>query len=248
MSLFADLISSRRLMSLPDDFFSNASDMHSHILPGVDDGISNADESRKALAYLSDLGFSHVVLTPHVMADYGRNRRESLSKCFQDFKKATSPLPVSVSLAAEYMIDDKFESHSEDGYLTFGTTKYLLTETSYVDIHHDHSQMLYQLSLEDYKPIIAHPERYNYASYNQYEYWKRRDYFFQLNLLSLAGAYGETAEKKALRLLNEGLYDFVGTDLHKLEAFQYWLPKIRLKSKQIDQLHELLEHNYELVV
>lgn len=248
MSLFAALITGRRLLPLPDDFFHDAIDVHSHILPGVDDGIPTADESVKALSYLSQLGFRQAVLTPHVMAEYEGNRREFLQNRFNDFAHSSGIPPVSLSLAAEYMVDDNFASHEEEGYLTMGRGKFVLTETSYVNSHPNHSHLLYQLSLSGYNPIIAHPERYLYASDRQYDSWKRKGYYFQLNLLSLAGAYGEPAEVKALRFLDEGRYDFVGTDLHKVETYQHWLPKIRLKAKQIDALHELFENNRELTL
>ena len=246
MSLFAALITGRRLLPLPDDFFHDAIDVHSHILPGVDDGIPTADESVKALSYLSQLGFQRAVLTPHVMAEYIENRRGMLQEHFEQLVAHTALPPISLSLAAEYMVDDAFASHVEEGCLTMGKGKFVLTETSYVNSHPNHSQMLYQLSLEGYNPIIAHPERYLYASDRQYDSWKRKGYAFQLNLLSLAGAYGEPAEEKALRFLDKGYYDFVGTDLHKVDTYRHWLPKVRLTVKQMDALRGLLENNRSL--
>ena len=247
MSLLTALFPSRKLVPLPNDFFSGAVDVHSHILPGVDDGVPNEEEAVKALTFLGDLGYKQAVLTPHVMAEYEGNRREALQKRFDEFTQTASQLPISLSLAAEYMVDDAFTSHAAEGYLTMGRVKFVLTETSYYNVHPSHAQMLYHFSLEGYNPIIAHPERYQYASDRQYASWKRKGYCFQLNLLSLAGAYGEAAEEKALRFLDEEMYSFVGTDLHKVETFRHWLPKIQLKVKQIDRLHELLEHNHELV-
>ena len=246
MKLFADFITNRKRVALPDDLFLGTTDIPSHILPGVDDGIADAEEAVRALSYLNELGFQRAVLTPHVMAEYAGNRRDTLQEHFEQFVAHTALPSISLSLAAEYMVDDAFASHVEEGYLTMGKGGFVLTETSYVNSHPNHSQLLYQLSLEGYNPIIAHPERYLYASDRQYDSWKRKGYAFQLNLLSLAGAYGEPAEEKALRFLDKGYYDFVGTDLHKVDTYRHWLPKVRLTVKQMDALRGLLENNRSL--
>jgi tyrosine-protein phosphatase YwqE len=94
--------------------------------------------------------------------------------------------------------------------------------------------------------VIAHPERYEYAAKDNYLRWKDKRYKFQLNLLSLAGAYGRTANVKARYLLKEGMYDFVGSDMHNLDNFRRFLPQLRLKTKDIEQLERLVENNKTL--
>jgi len=106
--------------------------------------------------------------------------------------------------------------------------------------------MLYQVMLKGYQPVIAHPERYMYASMPLYKRWKQKDYLLQLNLLSLAGAYGKPAKVKAHELLKEGMYDFVGTDLHRIENVDRMIADIRLSIKETDQLLSLLEKNKQL--
>ena len=106
--------------------------------------------------------------------------------------------------------------------------------------------MLYQIMLKGYQPVIAHPERYMYAANPLFHRWKQKDYLFQLNLLSLGGAYGKPAKIKAHELLKEGLYDYVGSDLHRVENVGSLLAAIRLTTKETDQLLQLLENNRQL--
>ena len=111
---------------------------------------------------------------------------------------------------------------------------------------HGITEMIYEIMCADYQPVIAHPERYEYANKANYERWKDKNYKFQLNLLSLAGTYGPTAVEKAHFLLKEGMYDYIGSDMHGLSNFERFLPDLRLKTKEIDQLAQLLENNKKL--
>lgn len=257
---------------LPKGIFEGTVDVHTHLLPGVDDGFQTVDDSLEALCIWAEAGVRGIICTPHFMECYGANRRPTIEEQFAAFQRqtgaldsltASSPLgrsgekssPLSlgeigkgIHLAAEYMVDDAFKSHASDGFLTLGQdTGLVLTETSYADIHPYHTQLLYNLSLAGYQPVIAHPERYQYASGKQYESWRRKGYKFQLNILSLSGAYGETTRKKAEYMLRGGMYDYVGSDVHNLRTFLSWLPKILLITAQTDALRKLLENNTRLV-
>lgn len=238
---------------LPKGIFEGTVDVHSHLLPGVDDGFKIADDSLEALRAWTEAGVKGVICTPHFMEGYAANHRPGIEQQFAAFKTLCAPLlegkvEKRLLLAAEYMVDDGFESHANDGYLTLGSdTGLVLTETSYADIHPSHAQLLYDMSLAGYQPVIAHPERYQYASDRRYEMWRRKGYKFQLNLLSLSGAYGETAKEKAEYMLEEGMYDYVGSDVHNLRNFLSWLPKIMLTTAQIDILRQLLENNTKLI-
>ena len=108
------------------------------------------------------------------------------------------------------------------------------------------TEMLYEVMCSDLQPVIAHPERYEYANKDNYSRWKDKSYKFQLNLLSLAGAYDDPAFVKSHYLLKEGFYDYVGSDMHNLGNFERFLPEIRLKTKEIDELQRLLENNKTL--
>ena len=231
--------------ALPDDFFKEASDIHSHLLPGVDDGFPDFEKTMEGLSFMKRLGFKRVKMTPHFMRDYRENTREFIENQYKKFlAEAGDRIPVELSLGGEYMLDSCFMDRFEEGFLTLDKRQSLvLCETSYMMADPNAKEMLYQIMLKGYQPIIAHPERYNYASMPLYKRWKEREYMLQLNLLSLAGAYGDLAQKKARQLLKEGMYDYVGSDLHRVNNVERMIKSIRLATKEIDQLLRLLENN-----
>lgn len=230
---------------LPADFFQGVCDVHCHILPGVDDGFQNAEDSIMALKILEGKGVRKMKLTPHLMKEYGENTKETIVPKFEDFKKmANSQCSIELQLAAEHMLDSGFLDHFERGFLTLDKDKRMvLCETSYMMYAPDYSSMLYDIMLEGITPVIAHPERYQYASNHLYDEWKKKGYLLQLNLLSLVGAYGSSAMEKSHYLLQHKMYDFVGSDMHRLDNFQKFIPNFILKTAEIDELHLLFENN-----
>ena len=235
--MFSNLFKS----ALPDDFFKDASDIHSHLLPGVDDGFPNLEKTTEGLALMKQFGFKKVKMTPHFMKDYIENKFKTLLVEIGD------SVSVELSLGGEYMLDSCFLDRFEEGFLTLDKDhSIVLCETSYMKADPNAKDMLYQIMLKGYQPVIAHPERYNYASMPLYKRWKERDYLLQLNLLSLAGAYGDLAKTKARQLLKEGLYDYVGSDLHRVNNVERMIKSIRLSTKEIDLLAGLLENNKQL--
>ena len=235
-------------LSLPQDFFEGASDIHSHLLPGVDDGFPDFGKTMEGLALMKRLGFKKAKMTPHFMKDYSDNTRANIEVRYQDFlSKAGANIPVELSLGGEYMLDSAFLDRFEEGFLTLDKDgRLVLCETSYMMADPMAREMLYKIMLKGYQPVIAHPERYNYANMPLYKRWKEKDYLLQLNLLSLGGAYGLTAKGKAHELLREGMYDYVGTDLHRSTNVERLIKSIRLNSKERDQLALLLENNKRL--
>lgn len=234
--------------SLPDGFLAGACDMHSHLLPGVDDGFKSFEDSMEGLAKLKAKGFVKAKMTPHFMKDYPENTRETIEQKYQDFlQKAGDDLPMELTLGGEYMLDSHFLNRFEEGFLTLDKMQSLvLCETSYMMMDPMAKDMLYQVMLKGYQPVIAHPERYMYASKPMYKRWKDREYLFQLNLFSLSGVYGKPAEEKARMLLKEGLYDYVGTDLHRVANLESKISSIKLSKKELDRLSILLENNKKL--
>ena len=234
---------------LPKDLFEGASDVHSHLLPGVDDGFSTMEKSIYALKKLEEHGIKKMTLTPHFMKDYPDNDRATITAKFEIYKaEASKVCGIELHLAAEYMLDARFLEHFKQGLLTLdkdGT--HVLCETSYLMYEHGISDMLYEIMCAEYQPVIAHPERYEYANKNVYFKWIDKRYKFQLNILSLAGAYGSTAVAKSHYLLKEGLYDYVGSDMHRLSNYERFLPEIRLSNKNIERLEQLIENNKKLV-
>ena len=234
--------------ALPDDFFQGACDMHCHILPDVDDGFKSTEESIQALKFLEAKGVKKMKLTPHFMKEYADNTKDAIIPKFEAFKKEVEgQCNIELQLAAEHMLDAGFIEHFERGFLTLDKDRSLvLCETSYMMCEPNYSSMLYEVMLDGYTPVIAHPERYQYASKQQYARWKGKDYLFQLNLLSLAGAYGKLAMEKSHYMLQHNMYDFVGSDMHRLDNFQKFMPSLKLKTSEIDALQLLLENNAKL--
>ncbi len=233
---------------LPEDFFQGATDVHCHLLPGVDDGFSSTEKSLQALKKLEERGVKNMILTPHFMKDYPENNRESITAKFEAFKKeAERESKIQLRLGAEYMLDACFMDHFKQGFLTLdkGGT-HVLCETSYLMYEPNITEMLYDIMCEGLQPVIAHPERYEYAVKDNYFRWKDKNYKFQLNLLSLAGAYGAPAVAKSRYLLKEGMYDYVGSDMHGVGNFRKFLPDIKLSKKDTERLALLLENNKKL--
>ena len=234
--------------SLPVDFFQGACDVHCHLLPSVDDGFATSEKSLEALKKLEERGVEKMILTPHFMKDYPNNNRASITAQFEVFKAEVSEVcNIELRLGAEYMLDACFMEHFKQGFLTLDKAgTHVLCETSYLMYEHGITEMLYDVMCEGLQPVIAHPERYEYATDQSYLRWKTKHYKFQLNLLSLAGCYGEAAYVKSHTMLKKGMYDYVGSDMHGLNNFKRFLPEIRLTKKEIEQLQLLIENNKKL--
>lgn len=233
---------------LPLEVFQGAFDMHSHLLPGVDDGFPSAEKTLEAMSFLHQHGIKAVKMTPHFMKVYPENTRETIEQKYKAFVSAhAATIPLELSLGGEYMLDSNFPDRFNEGFLTLDKagTK-VLCETSYMMMEPRLREMLYDVMLKGIQPVMAHPERYQYASKSLYHRWKQKDYLFQLNLFSLAGAYGEPAKMKAHQLLKEGMYDYVGSDLHRLDNIADKVRAIRLSKKEIDALLLLMENNKAL--
>lgn len=233
---------------LPDDFFNGAVDVHCHLLPGVDDGFSSSAKSLQALKKLEERGVKKMILTPHFMKDYPNNDRDGITAEFESFRKEAEQVSgIQLRLGAEYMLDACFMEHFKQGFLTLDKSgNHVLCETSYLMFEQGITEMVYEIMCEGFQPVVAHPERYEYAEKDDYFRWKDKQYKFQLNLLSLAGAYGRAAAAKAHFLLEKDFYDYVGSDMHGLDNFRRFLPEIRLTRKNIDRLGQLIENNKRL--
>ena len=215
--------------SLKDSgIFEGFTDWHSHILPGVDDGIKTMEDSLKVLEEYERLGFKKVWLTPHIMEDYP-NETEDLKRRFEELKAAWTG-NVKLGLAAENMLDTLFEDRLEkNDLLPIGDEgSHLLVETSYYTPPYGMDEMLEAARKKGYNVVLAHPERYRYMEEKDYKKLKDKGILFQLNLFSLVGGYGEQAKKKAEWLIDKGMIDVFGTDIHRFEAIQ---PTISLPLK-----------------
>ena len=223
---------------------SGKTDIHCHVLPGVDDGSPDMPHSLDLLDYMEhDLGFTAAWLTPHVMQGNG-NTAARLRGPF-DQLMAEYEGGMQLHLASEYMMDGGFDERLTTDALLLGKN-HLLVETSYMNGPNNLYDILLSVWHRDLKPLIAHPERYMYMSEADYHELKGLGYEFQLNLLSLSGYYGERPAIVAEKLLEEGLYDNVGTDLHHLDRFEDYLYGLKLTRRQIDSIEQLFANNDQL--
>lgn len=218
---------------------SNFTDHHSHILPGVDDGVKKMEVSLKVLERYEQLGIAEVWCTPHIMEDIP-NTTEKLRARFAELCEAYHG-PVKLHLAAEYMMDALFGERLEQGdLLTLGLGgKHLLVETSYFTPPMDMDAILRRIKQRGIYPVLAHPERYVYMGKERYIALKDNGILFQLNLSSLAGAYGPEAKDKAHWLLKKGYYNLVGSDLHSIRNTEYWSKRAPRHLKQLLQVNSI---------
>lgn len=205
--------------------FYNWTDRHSHILPGVDDGIRTIEDSMNVLRYYEQLGVKEVWLTPHIMEDCPNEPyelKERFEELCEAYAKTEGGSKIKLHLAAENMIDSLFVKRLESGnLLTYGDKgDELLVETSYAQAPYRFKLILQDIRKAGLTPVLAHPERYRYMDYDEYDTLHEQGVRFQLNITSLAGAYGPEPKNRAEYLLEEGYYNYRGSDLHSLSAFQ----------------------------
>ena len=200
----------------------NFTDHHSHILPGVDDGVKKMETSLKVLERYEQLGIAEVWCTPHVMEDIP-NTTAGLQARFAELCE-TYQGPIQLHLAAEYMMDALFEERLEhDDLLKLGNDgNQVLVETSYFNPPMDMDSILRRIKQKGLYPVLAHPERYVYMGKDRYKALKESGIRFQLNLSSLAGGYGSEAKDKANWILKQGYYNIAGSDLHSSRNMEYW--------------------------
>ncbi len=224
----------KRYKLVESDFFTAFKDYHNHALPAVDDGVKSLDESLQLLSYFEELNISEVVLTPHAML--GMNQSREAVRAAYDTLQSAYQGPIKLSLASEYMLDSAFDAHLSGGDLCFLEDRKLLVETSYYSAPRNLNEVLFNIASEGITPVIAHPERYTYMVHHKYESLKDKGYLLQLNLLSFTNFYGGQVSEKALKLLDNEMYDYVGTDIHNLKVFKSKIEQIKLTSKQLDKL------------
>ena len=211
-------------------------DWHSHILPGVDDGIPDMEKSLAVLRSYEAKGVKRVWLTPHIMEDYP-NTPEDLQKKYAELCLEWDG-NVELKLAAENMLDSLFEERLENrDFLPIGDNgMYLLVETSYFSPPMNFDELIDGIKSVGYFPVLAHPERYRYMQERDYKSLKERGVIFQVNFMSLVGLYGETARKKAEWLLKQNMVELTGSDIHRLSATERYLQKSPTTRDTLDRI------------
>ncbi len=214
---------------IPDDYV----DIHSHLLPGIDDGAKDDKDTLLLINSLREYGFSNFITTPHILTGVWNNTREHIEKK----EAATTTLlhdnriDVPFKAAAEYLIDDTFLKLVRNEPLLTLKDKYVLVEMSYLNPPLQLYDIIFELQVNDYKPVMAHPERYLFYHGKMDEYKKlmKAGCLFQLNLLSVTGYYGKAVLLAAKDLLGAGMIEFTGSDVHHQRHVEAFKSKVQLK-------------------
>lgn len=219
MSIFSKLFQSEKKTEvIPVDFSVLGIDLHSHLLPGIDDGAQTMEDSIRLITQMQELGFSRFITTPHIFQDLYRNTPEIILPKLEEVRAELKrrEIDVRIDAAAEYYLDETFEALIESkSLLTFGKN-YVLFELSFVmepaSLHH----CIFNMQLQGYRPVLAHPERYEYwhTDFSKYESLVEKGVLLQLNTNCLTGHYGPGVKKTSERMIDAGIISFVGSDCH----------------------------------
>ncbi|WP_297336681.1 CpsB/CapC family capsule biosynthesis tyrosine phosphatase [Algoriphagus sp.] len=216
-------------------------DMHSHLIPGIDDGSKSMEESLVLVRRLVDYGLKKIITTPHIMSEYYRNTPEIIGLGLEDLRKAIQKeeIDLQIDAAAEYYMDEIFLEKVKSGekLLTFGD-QFILVETGFINRPQMLLEIFFHLEMAGYKPVFAHPERYQYLHADKalLQDLLDRNVILQINLLSLTGFYSKQVKDFAELLLEKGNVQFFGTDCHN----ERYLDMLELlpKSKLYDRIRE----------
>lgn len=194
-------------------------DMHSHLLPGIDDGSPDINTSLQLIRGFKELGYKKIITTPHILWEIYPNTRDIILQKLEEVQKEISNANIDIEFhaAAEYYIDEHFASQLENKVpLLTISGNMVLVEISMLTMPMDLQEILFEMQMQNYQPVLAHPERYTYLLRNKelLDQLKDSGCYFQMNLLSLSGHYGEDVQRLAEYLLKKNYYDLAGTDLH----------------------------------
>jgi protein-tyrosine phosphatase len=221
--------------------------MHSHLLPGIDDGVKTHDEAFAVIRQFQDLGYRKLITTPHIMTDYYGNTAASVAEAYKNFIPAFREQKFSIELqfAAEYYLDEtviKLIAEKEE-VLTFGD-RYFLFETNAVSEPLQIKEFIFSLTSQGYRPVLAHPERYQYMTMQKAEDLVNRGVLLQVNMLSLIGYYGPPIQKLAEKFIDKKLVSILGSDCHNADHISL-LKKVQ-KTKAYRKAVELPLLNFTL--
>ncbi len=220
---------------LKDLIPENYIDIHSHLIPGIDDGAKTFEDTLRLTKALQSFGTSQCITTPHIIQHLWDNTYEKIKTNEEvtgiELKKNKVLIPFRA--AAEYMMDEQFVKLFQSESLLTLKDKYALVEMSYINPPIQLYNILFDLQVAGYIPVLAHPERYMFYhnNFEEYNKLKRAGCLFQLNLLSVVGYYGDGITKIAEKLLQKGMYSFVGSDVHHYNHIAAFEKKVKLKNQ-----------------
>jgi protein-tyrosine phosphatase len=219
------MIALKNLFSSPKpglaDFSRVMTDMHSHLIPGIDDGARTIQDSVALVRRMHELGYKKLITTPHIQHDYYKNTPEIILGGLEKVREALKAenIPVEIEAAAEYLLDDGFEELASQGKLLSFGDKFILVELSYFNANPNLKSIVFNLQIDGYKVILAHPERYTYwfNDFGKFGRLRERGVLLQLNLVSLASFYPDPIKKFAEKMIENDLIDLVGSDMHNMK-------------------------------
>ncbi|GGB72186.1 capsular polysaccharide biosynthesis protein [Flavobacterium suaedae] len=214
-------------------------------MPDIDDGAENNEDTLKLIDTLSSYGFSQFITTPHVLTGVWNNTKDDILQK-EEYTKAllkNKDIKLPFKAAAEYLMDDVFLKLLQNEELLTIKDEYVLVEMSYLNPPMQLYDILFELQLKGYKPILAHPERYNayHNNYKEFEKLKKAGCLFQINLLSTTGYYGKPVFKTCEKLLNDGMIDYTGSDVHHTRHASAFKNPVLLKDTSV--LEKALKNN-----
>jgi protein-tyrosine phosphatase len=195
---------------------SIAVDMHSHVLPGIDDGAQNIEESVYLVKKMMDAGIKKIIATPHIMVDFYKNTPETINGALEKLKAelAAQSIEIEIEAAAEHYFDETFEKRVEEHRLMTMGDKYALFEYPFISAPPNAFQVVQRMIELGYKPILAHPERYPYMAITEMANLRAWGCNIQLNTISLAGYYGKDTKRRAEEMVDADIVDFISSDMH----------------------------------
>ena len=212
---------------------NNYVDIHSHVLPGIDDGAKNLKDSQFLMESMIGFGFKKCITSPHTMANVYNNTIESITSAKKSVENELSDLAQKLDLkaASEYFIDENFIENFKSNPLLTIKDNYVLVEMSFLNPPIQLHEYLFELQLARYQPILAHPERYTFyhSNFKEFEKLKKMGLKFQMNLLASVGYYGPDVANASDKLLKSGFIDFVGSDIHHKQHIDSFAKKVVIK-------------------
>ena len=212
---------------IPDGFV----DIHSHILPGIDDGAKNIKESLVLISEMNKIGFKKIIGTPHTITGLYDNTNKSISNSYSKLK--SFDIEAEINYSSEYMIEPSLFKKIKEKTIIPLKENYVLIEMSYIDRPNCLFEIIFNLKINGYIPVLAHPERYRFlfTDFQNFYKLKKRGCKFQINLLSLTGYYGKEVTNICNQLIDKNLVDFCGSDIHNMNHVKEFEKKIIINNQ-----------------
>lgn len=225
---------------IPEGFI----DIHSHILPGIDDGAENIEQSIELILKMKGLGFAKIIGTPHTYPGLYENTNDSISMAYQKLNNKEIK-NVKIDYASEYMIDKSLIKKARNKSLLCIKNNFVLIEMSFLSAPFGLYEILYEIKVNGYTPILAHPERYMFIrSLKEYFKLKKFGCLFQANLLSATNYYGKDVSNILDKLLKEKLIDYVGSDIHSVKHINAFNSRVTIEN--VSEFEKCIRNNENL--